>query len=277
MSASAVALAATLSLACDAGGSFAVAASSSAAGSSGQADHFASAPARATVSTARLVAGGPPTEGIYRAGVEIDLDPKTITYWRSPGEAGAPPEFDFSASTNVASVEVVYPAPKRIEEQGVFVAGYDTRVMFPLKVKPRDPKAPVTLSLSLNYSACGKICLPARASLSLPLPQSGRSPYAEALADADRRAPQRLDATQATEAIALERSASDSWRLTWRGQGKPDAVFVEVPDPLYVESLPHDGAFDLKLYATGAKPASLAATVTVVTDRGAYEAPVSLR
>lgn len=265
-----------LAMACDAAGSLAVAASP-AGRVTAPADDFASPPARATVSTARLVSGGPPAQGYYRAGVEIDLDPKTITYWRSPGEAGAPPEFDFSASTNVDAVEVVYPAPKRIEEQGVFVAGYDTQVLFPLKVTPRDPKAPVTLNLSLHYSACGKICLPARATLSLPLPQSGRSPYAEALAEADRRAPQRLDALQATAAIALERSASDSWRLTWRGQGRPDAVFVEVPDPLYVESLPHDGAFDLKLYASGAKPASLAATVTVVTDRGAYEAPVTLR
>lgn len=240
-------------------------------------DVFASAPARAAASSARLLSGGPMANGLYRAGVEIDLDPRTITYWRSPGEAGAPPVFDFSGSINVAAVEVVYPAPKRIEEQGVFVAGYDSRVIFPLRVTPRDPAVPVTLSLSLHYSACGKICLPARASLLLILPQAGVSPHAALIQEAEKLAPQKLDAAQAEKSIALDKSGKDNWRLSWRGTGKAQAVFVEVPDPLYIESQPRDGVFDLKLYASAARPASLAARLTVVTDGGAYEAPVTLQ
>lgn len=241
------------------------------------ADDFASPPARSAASSARLLSGGPQVRGPYRAGVEIELDPGTITYWRSPGEAGAPPAFDFSASVNVATVDVVYPAPKRIEEQGVFVAGYDSRVIFPLKVTPRDPAAPVRLSLSLNYSACGKICLPARAALSLVLPRAGLSPYAPAIAEAEHRAPLRLDAAQTKQAIALEKSAADRWRLTWRGQGKARAVFVEVTDPLFVESVPAGEAFDLKLYGGGATPGTVAATLTIVTDGGAYEASATLQ
>lgn len=240
-------------------------------------DEFSSPQSRAAASSARLLTGGPSINGAYSAGVEIDLDPGTITYWRSPGEAGAPPVFDFSGSINVTSVDVVYPAPKRIEEQGVFVAGYDRRVIFPLKVVPRDPKAPVTLKLSLHYSACGKICLPARATLSMVLPQTGASPHAAEIAEAQSRAPIRLDSKQTELAIAIEKSTTDRWRLAWRGHGKADAVFVEVADPLYVESLPHDGVFDLKLYAGGANPGPVAATVTLVTDGGAYEAPVTLQ
>ncbi len=240
-------------------------------------DEFSSPRARAAASSARLLSGGPSINGAYFAGVEIDLDPGTITYWRSPGEAGAPPVFDFSGSINVTSVDVVYPAPKRIEEQGVFVAGYDRRVIFPLKVAPRDPKAPVTLKLSLHYSACGKICLPARAALSMVLAQTGASPHAADIAEAQGRAPIRLDLKQTELAVAVEKSAADLWRLSWRGKGKAEAVFVEVADPLYVESLPHDGVFDLKLYAGGANPTPVAATVTVVTDGGAYEAPLTLQ
>ncbi len=239
-------------------------------------DGFASPPARATASSARLLSGGSLADGLYRAGVEIDLDPGTITYWRSPGEAGAPPAFDFSASDNVARVDVVYPAPKRIEEQGVNVAGYDSRVIFPLKITPRDPAAPATLKLSLHYSACGKICLPARAVLSLALPQTGLSPYAPAIADAERRVPQRLDPAQAKQSIAIEKAAADAWRLSWRGQGRAQEVFVEVADPLFVESVPAGDAFNLKLYASGAKPGAVAATLTIVTDSGAYEAPATL-
>ncbi len=240
-------------------------------------DEFSSPPSRAAGSSARLLSSGPATDGFYRAGVEVDLDPGTITYWRSPGEAGAPPVFDFSGSTNVAAVDVVYPAPKRIEEQGIVVAGYDAQVIFPLKVAPRDPKAPVSLSLSLRYSACGKICLPARAALSLVLPQTGVSPYAADIAEAARRAPLRLDPAQSEQAIALDKSASDRWRLVWRGHGKAEAVFLEVADPLFVESVPRDGGFDLRLYAGGAAPAPVAARVTVLTDGDAYEATVTLR
>ena len=268
-------LAAVLVLALDSSGGRAAAAPPAAVAT--PADHFVSSPARAAASSARLLSGGPLAQGAYRAGVEIDLDPKTITYWRSPGEAGAPPLFDFSASTNVAAVEVAYPAPKRIEEQGVIVAGYDARVMFPLKVTPRDPAAPVTLNLSLQYSACGKICLPARASLSLLLPQSGVSPYAGVIADADRRAPQKLDAAKTQKFLTLKKSAKDGWLLSWRGPGKAQAAFVEVADPLYVESVPEGAVFALKLYASGTKPERVPATVTVVTDHGAYEAPMTLQ
>lgn len=240
-------------------------------------DAFSSPQSRAAASSARLLSGGPSNNGTYTAGVEIDLDPGTITYWRSPGEAGAPPVFDFSGSINVTTVDVVYPAPKRIEEQGVIVAGYDGRVIFPLKIQPRDPKAPVTLKVLLHYSACGKICLPARANLSMALPQTGVSPYAADIAESQSHAPLRLDPKQTEQFLAVEKSAPDRWRFSWRGHGKADAVFVEVADPLYIESVPHEGVFDLKLYPESAASAPVAATVTVVTDSGSYEAPVTLR
>jgi len=114
---------------------------------------FATAPARGSVSSVRLLAAGPPEGGVYRAGVEISLNPQTVTYWRQPGEAGSPPVFDFSKSTNVAKVETSFPAPKHIDEAGTVVAGYDETVIFPLKVTPKDPKAPVTLGGSFACPA----------------------------------------------------------------------------------------------------------------------------
>ncbi len=52
----------------------------------------------------RLLAGTPidgPSGKIWRAGIEIKLAPGWKTYWRYPGEAGAPPRFDFAGSENV--------------------------------------------------------------------------------------------------------------------------------------------------------------------------------
>jgi DsbC/DsbD-like thiol-disulfide interchange protein len=238
---------------------------------------FASAPAKGSVSSVRLLSAGTLQAGAYRAGVEIELAPKTITYWRQPGEAGSAPVFDFSKSANVARVETSFPVPKHIVEAGTVVAGYDEKVIFPVKVTPKDPKAPVTLALDLDYAACGKICLPARAELSLALPQAGASPHAAAIADAEKRVPVRIGAAEAKKRLLLEKDgAQASWRLSYAGPGKARDVFAEVPDPLFVESKREGADFSLTLFSTGPKPKSAEATLTIVTDTEAFEAPARL-
>ena len=63
----------------------------------------------AAQSRLRLVAGTlppPGQHGLY-AGVEIELDAGWKTYWRMPGDAGVPPNFDWSKSTNLAAARVL--------------------------------------------------------------------------------------------------------------------------------------------------------------------------
>lgn len=240
---------------------------------------FASAPIKGSFSVVRLLAAGPAQSGVYRAGVEIELEPKTITYWRQPGEAGSPPVFDFSRSENVARVETLYPAPKHIEEAGIVVAGYDRRVIFPLRVTPKDPKAPAALRLTLDYAACGKICLPARAELSLALPQSGVSPHAEAIAGAERQVPKKIAAADAKKRLALARkngAADPAWSLRYLGPGRAQDVFAEVAEPLFVDSKRAGEDFELTLFTNGASAKSADATLTIVTDGEAFEAPARL-
>ena len=249
-------------------------------------EKFASPSVKAAHSTTRLLSAGAPGGGVYHAGLEIALEPQTITYWRSPGEAGSPPQFDFSASQNVASVETLYPTPQHIKEADSVVAGYDGTVVFPLRVTARDISAPVTLALTLNYAECGKICLPARATLSLALPPAGISPFESVLANADAATPKKLDDVGARKIFALEKAKSDAskgkvWTLRYTGKGHASDVFVEAPDPAFVDSAKGAtaNAFTLTLgppccgeTASGA----LRTTVTVVTDAGAIEAPLTL-
>src|SRR5271165_2440118 len=142
-------------------------------GRAGLADSFSSAWATGAKSEARLVAAGRTL-----AGFEIRLAPGAITYWRDPGDAGVPPTFDFAGSDNVAKVEPVFPAPKRIKESdGSEAFGYDHDVVFPLLIEPSDPAKPVTLAVHANYAVCERICLPAEARLKLTLPGAA-SPYA---------------------------------------------------------------------------------------------------
>ena len=60
----------------------------------------------------RLVRGLGPAPGVFEIGVQIQLEPGWKTYWRMPGDAGIPPEFDFSRSSNLARVDIAWPAPE---------------------------------------------------------------------------------------------------------------------------------------------------------------------
>lgn len=244
---------------------------------------FASAPEKAAHSSARLLSGGAPREGVYHAGVEVELEAKTITYWRQPGDAGTPPVFDFSQSENVAEAETLYPAPTRIVEAGVEVAGYERSVIFPVRVTPRDPHKPVTLKLSFDYAACGSICLPAKARLGFVLPMTGASPHAAQIAVAEALVPRKLGEGEARKLLALARAGDGAWRLRYLGAGRAMDIFAEAPEPFFLESARggEDNLFELKLVSSccqSARPADgpVTARVTLKTDTGAVEAPLRL-
>lgn len=133
---------------------------------------------------ARMIAASP-----LRAGVEIRLANGWHTYWRYPGDAGIPPRFDWTGSTNVASIEIGWPAPERIRiEGGIESIGYERDVTFPLRIQPADASKPVTLRLKLDFGVCEKICIPATAKLSLDIP-AGLTTKQAALYAAEKRLP----------------------------------------------------------------------------------------
>jgi DsbC/DsbD-like thiol-disulfide interchange protein len=110
--------------------------------------------------------------GRVAGGIEIVLEPGWYTYWRNPGEAGVPPVFDFSGSTNVAGVEVRYPTPER-HDDGVSVSLiYKDEVVFPLEVTPLEPGRPVTVRVYASFGVCREICIPTEASSSVTLAPS---------------------------------------------------------------------------------------------------------
>jgi DsbC/DsbD-like thiol-disulfide interchange protein len=200
------------------------------------ADSFSTDWAPGAKSQARLIATG---AGL--AGFEIALAPGAITYWRDPGDSGLPPTLDFSASENVANVEPEFPAPKRIHEaDGGEAFGYDGGVIFPLHVKPRDPAKPVTLKLNADFAVCEKVCLPAKARLSLTLPAAADSPYAGAIDAALAAVPRPV---QPKDFGALEAFGADSWRLCApHEEGPPRDLFVEPPEGWWLKVAPASGA-----------------------------------
>jgi DsbC/DsbD-like thiol-disulfide interchange protein len=127
----------------------------------------ASAWQRAAHSAVRLLAGsrsGP----VLLGGIAVQLDPGWKTYWRTSGDSGVPPRFDFSKSDNVEAVTVLWPAPTKFDDgAGGISLGYHNQVVLPLRIVPKSTDKPVTLRADINYAVCEKICIPVEANTEL--------------------------------------------------------------------------------------------------------------
>ncbi|RME94510.1 MAG: cytochrome C biogenesis protein, partial [Alphaproteobacteria bacterium] len=83
--------------------------------------------AEALHARSRLITATEHTDGAARrlvAGIHVQLEKGWKTYWRSPGDAGLPPSFDWSGSRNVKSATVLWPAPKRFPDPYGASIGY---------------------------------------------------------------------------------------------------------------------------------------------------------
>jgi len=127
--------------------------------------------AQAIVSTgesfvsARMLPGERTGPGERLAGLRLSLKPGWKTYWRSPGEAGVPPDFDWSGSLNVKSVEVLWPRPEVFISFGMQTIGYSDEVVLPLRVIAENPDEPMLLKAEVDLGVCKDICILERISL----------------------------------------------------------------------------------------------------------------
>ncbi len=109
-------------------------------------------------------------------GLEFQMQPGWKIYWRSPGDAGFPPKPDWSKSSNVAGVEMDWPAPTRFQIFGLQTYGYAEEVIFPLTVRAQVPGEPVTLAARVDYLVCSDICIPGQADVAIDLPEGAATP-----------------------------------------------------------------------------------------------------
>jgi len=86
----------------------------------------------------------------------------------------------------------------------------------------------------------------------------------------------KLGAAEAKKRLSIRKAADASWRLAVSGPGKVQDVFAEVAEPLFIESKREGGEFLLTLFSTGAAPKGADVTLTIVTDKEAFEAPAHL-
>jgi DsbC/DsbD-like thiol-disulfide interchange protein len=118
-------------------------------------------------SAVRLLAGSR-SGAVLLGGIALQLQPGWKTYWRTPGDSGVPPRFDFSKSENVEAVTVLWPAPTKFDDgAGGHSMGYHDQVVLPLRIVAKNADKPVTLRANIDYAVCDKLCIPVEASAEL--------------------------------------------------------------------------------------------------------------
>lgn len=184
------------------------------------------------VLSAQLRPGWQMQSGAHMAAVELRLAPGWKTYWRSPGDAGIPPTFDWSGSENVKDIRLHWPAPQVFEANGMQTIGYHDSLVLPVEVTPEDPSRPVKLAVEISLGVCDEICMPAVVDLAADLTSPGAS-------DDTIRQALSAGATPATDAGVSAVSCAidpirDGLRLTARVRlpdpGHPEVVAFETAD-----------------------------------------------
>ncbi|CAH1655494.1 DsbC/DsbD-like thiol-disulfide interchange protein [Hyphomicrobiales bacterium] len=135
--------------------------------------------------------------------VTIALQPGYKTYWRTPGDSGVPPTFDWSKSENLGSVTVKWPAPKWFFDGSGYAIGYGGRARFPVSVVAQDKDKPLVLKLSLDYAVCKDICIPAKAEANLRLPAAGEAVSLPLVDPFAANLPRRVGLGEAVDGIAI--------------------------------------------------------------------------
>lgn len=240
----------------------------------------------------RLVAGvitGKPV-----AAVEVTLGEGWKTYWRFPGEAGGvPPVFDWSKSDNVATVTVLYPAPKRMVDKAGETLGYKSGVVFPVLVEPKDGAKPISLRLVLEYGVCRDICVPVESMLNLDIP-AGATAAPPAIVGAAIDHVPRAGTTRRPNDPKLLTSEfrlsgphpSVAFEAEFPGGTTNADVFIESPDGLIPLPKPGSGKvsgpnrlrFEIDLTG-GVDPADIKgknAIITLVSEQGLSETTITL-
>ncbi len=155
----------------------------------------------------RILPGWTLPDGSRIAAIEFRLEPGWKTYWRNPGDSGLPPVFDWSASGNLAGLDLHWPAPQAIPSDDGVALGYHDRLVLPFTARPADPGQPVDLAVSVDFGLCKDICVPAHAALTAEAAGAAPDPaILSALDQVPRPAPDR-------PACTLE-PISDGMRVT---------------------------------------------------------------
>ncbi|MGX1349473.1 DsbC/DsbD-like thiol-disulfide interchange protein [Bradyrhizobium elkanii] len=241
-----------------------------------------------THSAVRLLAGSR-SGAVLLGGIAFQLQDGWKTYWRTPGDSGVPPRFDFSRSDNVEAVTVMWPAPRQFDDgAGGTSLGYKHQVVLPLRIVAKNPDKPLVLRADINYAVCEKLCVPVEAKAELAF-ASVASTEDAALSEALNAVPKPANIgdpipfsirdvkRDGKNNVLVDVSAPESRDLSLFVEGPTPDWALPVPKP--VEHAPPGVkrfSFELDGLPPGAKADGAALKLTLVGGDKSYEFNINL-
>jgi DsbC/DsbD-like thiol-disulfide interchange protein len=238
-------------------------------------------------SAIRLLAGSR-SGAVLLGGIAFQLEPGWKTYWRTPGDSGVPPRFDFSKSDNIEAVTVLWPAPTKFDDgAGGHSLGYHDQIVLPLRIVAKNADKPVTLRADVNYAVCAKLCIPVEANAELPFTSVASTEDSALFAALDTvPKPANVGDPNPLTIRDVKREKSAVLVDVVSPGDKDVSLFVEGPTPdwgLPVPKLLEHGppgvkrfAFDLEGVPPGVSPAGAALKLTLVGGDRSYEFNINL-
>jgi thiol:disulfide interchange protein DsbD len=115
--------------------------------------------------------------GTITIALEEKIAPGWHTYWKNPGDAGAPTEIDWTLPPGWKAGAIQWPRPKRLPVGPLMDYGYEgTPWLLTTLTVPADAKGPATIKAHASWLVCQQICVPEDTTLTLNLPVGQQAP-----------------------------------------------------------------------------------------------------
>ena len=224
-------------------------------------------------------------------GLHFQLKPGWKIYWRSPGDAGFPPDPIWDGSENLKDTKISWPAPTRFSILGLETLGYKNEVVLPFAAEVAQPGQPLRLNSNIRYLACEEICIPYQAKVALDVPAGPAQPgaFAHLIDSYAARVPGAGDrhGLSVVKTVLLQGGEDPQVQIEAHSQQPFDSpdVFIEGPDEVIFGKpqvkLSGDGMRAvLAVRGIGLKPAELNGAnlvLTLVDKDRAMETALPLR
>ncbi len=218
-----------------------------------------------------------------RIGFHARFDPEWHFYWRSAGETGLPPRFDWSQSKNVARVEILWPLPERYNLGGFEALGYSDEVVLPMTVVPRDSARAVEIRVNAIFATCKDVCAIHDETFVLNLPPGVglRTPYAGLIDTYAARVPVhdaggltiealRLAGPAAARVLEFHARSNSPWRNADAFVEGPEG-FIFLRPAIAIGRAEYDARFRIPVRGRAEWPRGAAVVITLSNGSDAIE------
>src|SRR5471032_1008827 len=115
--------------------------------------------------------------GSVMVALEEKIAPGWHTYWKNPGDAGAPTEIQWTLPPGWTADPIQWPRPKRLPVGPLMDYGYEgTPWLLTRITAPTDTSGTGAIKAHVTWLVCKQICIPEEADLSIDVPVGASAP-----------------------------------------------------------------------------------------------------